>query len=273
MPSKRAPAPKLPPGLRVAEADAIATVTMSRPERLNALTFEMYAALRDLFLHYRQRRDLRAVILTGEGRGFCSGGDVEDIIGYLLKMNRTQLGAFTKMTCDVVANMRACPQPIVAAVNGLVAGAGAALAVASDIRVAVPEAKIAFLFTRAGLSAADMGVCYRLPRIVGLGRATEMLLTGDFVDAEAAQRLGLYNLIVTPDHLMDEARRFARKLADGPTEGIPWSKWTLDREFSMTLDEALRFDAKLQADLMKHPDFNEAHVAFSERRPPRYRSS
>jgi enoyl-CoA hydratase/carnithine racemase len=186
-------------------------------------------------------------------------------------MDRQQLGRFTKMTCDVVANMRTCPQPIVAAINGTVAGAGAALAVACDVRVAVPSAKIAFLFTRAGLSAADMGSCYRLPRIVGLGRATELLLTGEFIEAEVAERWGLYNQIVASEHLMDFARHSARKMADGPTEGIPWSKWTLDGQFSASLDEALRHDAKLQADLAQHPDFKEAYDAFRERRPPQFR--
>ncbi|HEV8361439.1 MAG TPA: enoyl-CoA hydratase-related protein, partial [Candidatus Thermoplasmatota archaeon] len=185
--------PPLPEGLKYSEEAGIATLTLSRPERLNALTFAIYEGLRDRFAALAHRDDLHAVILTGEGRGFCTGGDVEDIIGRLVKMDPRQLRDFTTLTCDVVGNMRAAPQPIIAALNGTVAGAGSALTVASDFRIATPEAKIAFLFVKAGLSGADMGACHLLPRIVGFGRATELLMLGDFLPAEEAQRIGLYN--------------------------------------------------------------------------------
>lgn len=260
----------MPPGLRYQEKGAVAILTLSRPERLNALTFGIYEGLRDVFAALRTRRDLRAVILTGEGRGFCSGGDVEDIIGRLLGKSRAELGRFTKLTCDVVANMRSCPQPIVAALNGVVAGAGAALALASDVRLAAPEAKISFLFVKAGLSGADMGAALLLPRLVGLGRAAELLMLGDALPAEEAQRIGLYNRLVPRESLMAEAEAFASRLAEGPVEGIPLTKWSLDRELSMALPEALRYEAKVQADLMRHPDFREAHDAFREKRRPEF---
>ncbi len=262
--------PPTPPGLRYERAGKVATVTLSRPERLNALTFDMYAGLRDLFAWLKTQAEPRVVVLTGEGRGFCSGGDVEDIIGNLLTMNRQQLGAFTKMTCDTVANMRECPQPIVGALNGIVAGAGAALALACDIRIGVPDAQIGFLFVKAGLSSADMGASHLLPRIVGLGRASELLLTGDFIYAATAERWGLYNRVVAPDRLMGEAMDLAAKIADGPARGIPASKRAIDKELAMPLAAALRYDARLQADLALHSDFREAHDAFKERRAPRF---
>lgn len=268
--SSHARMPPLPEGLRCEEHDGIATYTLSRPDRLNALTFAIYEGLRDHFAALQRRDDIHAVILTGEGRGFCTGGDVEDIIGRLLKMSEAELLAFTRLTCDVVANMRACPQPIVAALNGTVAGAGSALTVASDVRIAVPEAKIAFLFVKAGLSAADMGACHLLPRIVGLGRATEMLMLGDFTTAEEAHRIGLYNRVVPKDRLMDEARAVAKALAERPVTGIAVSKATLNAQLGMTLDEALAWDARVQARCMLHPDFVEAYKAFTEKRPARF---
>lgn len=261
---------KLPEGLRVEEDGKIATITLSRPDRLNALTFDIYAALRDLFAELRERVDLHAMILTGEGRGFCSGGDVEDIIGNLLDMDEKQLMEFTTMTCDVIQNMRACPQPIVAALNGTVAGAGSALALASDFRLAAPEAKVAFLFVKAGLSAADMGACLLLPRIVGLGRATELLMLGDVISAEEAHRIGLYNRIVPREQLMAEARRLAERLAAGPALGLAVTKETLDAQLSMALPDALAWDARVQALCMTSPDFREAYLAFTEKRAPRY---
>lgn len=257
-------------GLRYHEADRIATITLARPERLNALTFEIYAALRDTFASLARRHDIHGVILTGEGRGFCSGGDVEDIIGKLLAMDEKELLEFTTMTCDVIANMRACPQPIVAALNGTVAGAGSALALASDFRLAAPEAKIAFLFVKAGLSAADMGACHLLPRIVGLGRATELLMLGDFVSAEEAQRIGLYNRIVPRETLLQEARTLATRLANGPAMGLMVSKRTLDAQTSMSLADALAWDARVQAECMTSPDFREAYEAFRDKRPAKY---
>lgn len=271
MPSKsHAKEAPLPEGLRYAEEGGIATFTLSRPDRLNALTFDIYAALRDRFAAMKERDDISAIILTGEGRGFCTGGDVEDIIGRLLKMDHKQLHDFTKMTCDVVANMRAAPQPVVAALNGTVAGAGSALAIASDVRIAVPEAKIAFLFVKAGLSGADMGACLILPRLVGFGRATEMLMLGDFTSAEEAHRIGLYNRLVPKERLMEEARAVAKALSDRPITGVSVTKDVLNQQLSMGLDEALAMDARVQADLMLQPDFKEAYEAFRDKRPARF---
>jgi enoyl-CoA hydratase/carnithine racemase len=262
--------PPLPEGLRYAEDGGVATLTLARPERLNALTFAIYEGLRDRFAWLAQRQDLHAVILTGEGRGFCTGGDVEAIIGRLLEMDEGQLRGFTKLTCDVVANLRACPQPVIAALNGTVAGAGAALTVASDLRVAVPEAKIAFLFVKAGLSGADMGACWLLPRIVGLGRATELLMLGDFVTAEQALAMGLYSRVVPRERLMEEARALARQLSERPLTGLAVTKGALHQQHAMSLDEALAWDASVQAELMQHPDFQEAYEAFVAKRPARY---
>ncbi|HLF06845.1 MAG TPA: enoyl-CoA hydratase family protein [Thermoplasmata archaeon] len=260
----------LPDGLVYEEEPRVGVITLSRPQKLNALTFEMYRALRDIFAALRERRHLRAVLLTGEGRGFCSGGDVDDIIGELLKRDPEGLRNFTRLTCDVVANMRACPQPIVAALNGTVAGAGAALALASDLRIASPEAKISFLFVRAGLSGADMAAGWLLPRLVGLGRATELLMLGDTISAEEAQRIGLYNHVVPANKLQEVARALANRLADGPSKGIAVTKETLDRQLSMSLAEALEWDARVQAECMQHPDFREAYDAFVGKRKPKF---
>lgn len=262
--------PPLPEGLKHSEQGGVATLTLSRPERLNALTFAIYEGLRDRFAWLAHRDDLHAIILTGEGRGFCTGGDVEDIIGRLVKMDARQLRDFTKLTCDVVQNMRAAPQPIVAALNGTVAGAGAALTVASDLRVATPEAKIAFLFVKAGLSGADMGACHLLPRLVGLGRATEWLMLGDFVSPEEALRAGLYNRVVPKERLMEEARALAKALGERPVTGISVTKETLNAQMDMSIEESLAWDAKVQAELMLHPDFLEAYKAFTGKRPASY---
>jgi enoyl-CoA hydratase/carnithine racemase len=230
----------------------------------------MYRGLRDIFGALRERKDVRAVVLTGDGRGFCSGGDVEDIISKLLDRDAEGLRDFTELTCEVVASMRACPQPIVAALNGTVAGAGAALALASDIRIGVPEAKIAFLFVKAGLGGADMGAAHLLPRIVGQGRAAELLMLGDLISAEEAHRTGLYNHLVPADKLHEVATSMAKRLADGPQAGIAATKATLDAQASMSLGEALAWDARVQAECMRHPDFREAYEAFRERRKPRF---
>lgn len=261
---------RLPKGLVYHEEGNVAFLTLARPDRLNALTFDIYEALRDVFAGLAKNSSVRAVVLTGQGRGFSSGGDVEDIIGKLFAMDARGLHRFTKLTCDVVANMRACPQPIIAALNGVVAGAGAALAIASDVRLAVPEAKISFLFVKVGLSAADMGACLLLPRLVGLGRATEMLLLGDAVPAEVALKIGLYNRVVPAADLLTEARAWARRFAQGPRKGLAVSKATLDRELSMSLSGALALDAKVQAECMQHPDFREAYEAFKAKRPARF---
>jgi len=213
---------------------------------------------------------VRAVVLTGAGRGFCSGGDVEDIIGALFGRDSAGLLEFTRMTCDVVANMRRCRRPIVAALNGTVAGAGAVLATASDFRIASETAKIAFLFVKVGLSGADMGVSWMLPRIVGMGRAAELLMTGDFISAQRAYEIGLYHRVVPDGQALAEATAFAARLAQGPADGLAVSKQALDLEASMTLDQALDHEARVQAELMLHPDYREAYEAFRAKRPPRF---
>lgn len=258
----------LPEGLAYEAKGSVATVRLARPERLNALTFDVYEALRDVFYGFAKDEQVRSVVLTGTGRGFCSGGDVEDIIGPLLEMDQEALEAFTMLTCDVVRYMRQCPQPIVAALNGTVAGAGAALAIASDLRVAAPTATISFLFTKTGLSGADMGACHLLPRLVGLSHASELLLLGDPLEAERAHAIGLYNRLVHEDELAAKAHEVAQGLAKGPRKGMAVTKETLDEQSGMNLDEALTWDAHVQAECMLHPDFHEAYEAFTEKRAP-----
>lgn len=251
-------------------ATGVATLTLDRPERLNALTFEVYAELRDAFVALDRDEAVRAIVITGAGRGFCSGGDVEDIIGALFGRDRAGLLEFTRMTCDLVRNMRHCGKPVIAALNGTVAGAGAVIASACDFRVAAPSAKIAFLFVRVGLSGADMGISWLLPRIVGLGRATELLMTGDFIDAARAHEIGLYHRIVPQEQVLSEAQSLAARLARGPRASLAATKQALDREFTMTLDQALEHEAEVQAGLMEHPDYREAYEAFRAKREPRF---
>lgn len=251
-------------------ATGIVTITLNRPDRLNALTFEVYDELRHLFRQFNTEPDVRAIVLTGSGRAFCSGGDVHDIIGALVDRDYRGLLEFTRMTCDLVLSIRQCRRPVVAALNGTVAGAGAVMATACDIRIASPAAKIAFLFTKVGLSGADMGAAWLLPRIVGLGRATEMLMTGDFVSPEEAHRIGLYNRVVTAETLMAEATAFAELLARGPSFAHEITKDALNREAHMDLAAALEAEAQIQAALMRHPDFREAFEAFRDKRPPRF---
>jgi enoyl-CoA hydratase/carnithine racemase len=248
----------------------VATITLDRPDRLNALTFDVYAELRDTFAALDTEAGVRAVVITGAGRAFCSGGDVEDIIGALFTRDRHGLRAFTRMTCDVVLNIRRCRRPVIAALNGTVAGAGAVIAAACDVRIAAESAKIAFLFTRVGLSGADMGVAWLLPRIVGLGRATELLLTGEFIDAAAAERIGLYNRVVPQDRVLAEATALAERLARGPSAALAVTKTALDHEATLSLEAALEYEADAQAALMEHPDFREAYEAFRARRDPRF---
>ncbi|HET9952452.1 MAG TPA: enoyl-CoA hydratase family protein [Candidatus Eisenbacteria bacterium] len=248
----------------------VATITLNRPERLNALTFEVYGELRDVFLALDTEPGVKAVILTGTGKGFCTGGDVEDIIGALFARDAAGLRDFTRMTCEVIGNIRRCRRPVIAALNGTVAGAGAVLATACDFRIAAPSAKIAYLFVRVGLSGADMGVAWLLPRIVGLGRATELLMTGDFIDAQRALEIGLYNRVVAAEQLMPEANALAAKLARGPSPALAVTKEALDREFTMSLEESLRYEADAQAELMLHPNFREAYEAFREKREARF---
>ena len=255
------------------ESGGIAAITLDRPERLNALTFEVYRELTDTFRALRARREVRVVTITGKGKGFCSGGDVNDIIGELFSRDMEGLLDFTRMTCDLVAAMRGLDRPIVAALNGTVAGAGAVIALASDFRIAAPSARIAFLFVKVGLSGADMGMCHLLPRVVGLGRATEMLMLGDFVSAEDAERYGLYNRVVAADALAGETRALAERLAAGPSFAIGMTKTMLDREMSVGLAEALEMEAQAQAICMQHPDYREAYEAFVEKRTPRFGGS
>ena len=252
-------------------ATGVATLTLDRPERLNALTFEVYAELRDTFAALDTEPGVRCVLLTGSGRGFCSGGDVEDIIGKLFGRSAEQLLEFTKMTCDVVANMRRCRRPIVAAVNGTAAGAGAVLAAASDIRFAADSARIAFLFVKVGLSGADMGISWLLPRLVGQGNASELLFTGDFISAQRAHEMGLYQRVLPAERLLPEARAFAEQLARGPADALAVSKRALALESHMTLEEALDHEARVQAELMTHPDYREAYEAFRAKRSPTFR--
>jgi enoyl-CoA hydratase/carnithine racemase len=253
--------------LYAVDADSgVATITLDRPERLNALTFEVYDELRNAFYGLHDEEQVRAVVLTGSGRAFCSGGDVEDIIGRLFERDMRGLLEFTRMTCDLVLSIRRCRKPVIAALNGTVAGAGAVIATACDLRVAAESAKIAYLFTRVGLSGADMGAAWMLPRIVGLAKASELLMTGDFISAEEAHRIGLYNRVVSDGTSVEEATALAEKLARGPSFALEITKDSLNREASMDLTGALAAEAQIQAALMLHPDFREAYDAFVEKR-------
>ena len=249
----------------------VALITLNRPERLNALTFEVYEELAAGFRTLDSEPGVRAIVITGAGRAFCSGGDVENIIGRLFERDAQGLLEFTRSTCALIAAMRSCRRPIVAAVNGTAAGAGAVIVAAADVRIACETAKIAYLFTRVGLSGADMGAAWLLPRLIGFGRATELLMTGDFIDAAEAQKIGLYNRIVPAEKLLEEALAFAKKLAKGPQFGIEMTKALLNREASMDLSSALELEAESQATCMEHPDFREAYQAFREKRAPSFR--
>lgn len=248
----------------------VATLTLDRPERLNALTFEVYEELRKTFYALSDEADVRAVVITGKGRGFCSGGDVEDIIGRLFERDFRGLLEFTRMTCDLVLSIRRCRKPVIAALNGTVAGAGAVIATACDMRLGAEAAKIAYLFTRVGLSGADMGAAWMLPRIVGLAKASELLMTGDFISAHEAERIGLYNRVVSDGDVLDAAKELAEKLARGPSFALEITKDSLNREASMDLAGALEAEAQIQAALMMHPDFRESYEAFVEKREPRF---
>jgi enoyl-CoA hydratase/carnithine racemase len=252
-------------------ADGVATVTLERPERLNALTFEVYADLRDLLRELPHRDDVRVLVVTGRGRGFCSGGDVHEIIGRLLELDAKGLLEFTRMTGAVVQGMRECPLPIVAAVNGIAAGAGAVIALAADLRIVARSASFAFLFTKVGLAGADMGAAYLLPRLVGFGRATQLLLLGDTIDAETADRYGLVTHLVYDDRLADETAALARRLADGPALAYANTKVLLSRELDLDLGGALELEAQTQALLMTTEDHREFYAAFREKREPRWK--
>jgi enoyl-CoA hydratase/carnithine racemase len=250
---------------------AVATVTFDRPDKLNALTFDTYADLRDLLAELPHRGDTRVLVLRGEGRSFCSGGDVDEIIGATLSMRPDELLAFTRMTGDVVGAMRRCPVPIIAAIHGTAAGAGSVVALAADFRIVARSAKFAFLFTKVGLAGADMGAAYLLPRLVGLGRATSMLMLGDTVPAEEADRYGLVSELVADDALDAAAAALAKRLADGPWQAYAQTKSLLTRELDMGLTGALELEAMTQALLMNGADYREFHAAFTGKRAPQWR--
>ncbi len=248
--------------------DGVAWITLNRPARLNALTFEVYRELTDAFAALQDEREVRAVVLTGAGRAFCSGGDVRDIIADLQSLDIQGHLEFTRLTCALIRNMRVLRKPVIASLNGTVAGAGAAMALACDLRIATEEARIAFLFVRVGLSGADMGAAYLLPRFVGLAKATELLCTGDFLDARAAERIGLYNRVVSSAELEAETRAFAARLARGPLFALAMTKEMLNREMHVDLDTALEWEAQAQSLCLQHPHFREAYSAFNEKREP-----
>lgn len=259
-----------PTTFRYDERGSIATITLDRPDRLNALTFEVYAELRDTFAALAHRRAVRVVILTGAGRGFCSGGDIELIIAELLQRDMRGLVEFTRMTGALVHNIRALPQPVVAAINGVAAGAGAVLALACDFRIASDKASLAFLFTKVGLAGADMGAAYLLPRVVGLARATEILMLGDPIPADEAMCLGLLTRLVPHDRLMDEARALAERLAAGPGFALGMTKALLNRELALDLPSALEAEAQGQAICMQTRDFREGYEALKAKRVPKF---
>ena len=249
--------------------DGVATVTLNRPERKNPLTFDSYAELRDTFGELDFTPEVKCVVITGAGGNFSSGGDVHDIIGPLTKMDKAGLLQFTTMTGDLVRAMRACPQPIVAAVEGTCAGAGAILAMASDLRLSAPDSKTAFLFTRVGLSGADMGACAILPRIIGHGRAAELLFTGRNMSAEEGHAWGFYNRVV--EDVLAEAKALARELADGPTFAHAVTKRQLDAEWAVSIETALDMEAEAQAQCMQTNDFKRAFQAFAGKHQPVFR--
>ncbi|WP_338673536.1 enoyl-CoA hydratase family protein [Streptomyces sp. SCSIO 30461] len=257
--------------LRLTRQDGVATVTLDRPEKLNALTFGAYADLRDLLAELSRERSVRALVLGGEGRGFCSGGDVDDIIGATLAMDTAQLLDFNRMTGQVVRALRECPFPVIAALHGVAAGAGAVLALAADFRVADPTARFSFLFTKVGLSGGDMGAAYLLPRVVGLGHATRLLMLGEPVRAVEAERIGLISDLTAEGEADKAAAALARRLADGPTLAYAQTKALLTSELDMPLAAAIELDAATQALLMNGEDYAEFHAAFTEKRAPNWR--
>jgi enoyl-CoA hydratase/carnithine racemase len=253
---------------------AVATITLDRPERKNPLTFESYAELADTFHRLRYTSEVKAVVVTGAGGNFCSGGDVHEIIGPLVAMKNAgrmdELLAFTRLTGELVKSMRACPQPIVAAVDGVCVGAGAIMAMASDLRLGTARAKVAFLFVRVGLSGADMGACVILPRIIGQGRASELLFTGRVMPGEEAERWGFFNRLIEGDALLGEAQALARTLAEGPTFAHAMTKQMLHQEWAMGVDEAIEHEAQAQAVCMQTRDFERAYRAFVDKGTPAF---
>jgi enoyl-CoA hydratase/carnithine racemase len=250
--------------------DQVATVTLNRPERKNPLTFESYAELRDTFHRLQYAEDVRVVVVTGEGGNFCSGGDVHEIIGPLTKMDMTGLLAFTRMTGNLVKEMRTCPQPIIAAVDGVCAGAGAIVSMASDLRYATPQTKTAFLFVRVGLAGCDMGACAILPRIIGQGRASELLYTGRTMSAEEGLAWGYYNGVVPGDQVLAKAQEMALSLATGPAFAHSMTKKCLHQEWNQTIEQALETEAEAQAICMQTQDFTRAYNAFVAKQKPKF---
>ena len=246
----------------------VATITLNRPERKNPLTFESYQELRNLFAAFNYATDVKAVVLTGEGGNFCSGGDVHEIIGPLTKMSMAEMLEFTRMTGDLVKQMRLCPQPIIAAIDGICAGAGAMMALAADMRLGTPQAKTAFLFTRVGLAGADMGACALLPRMIGQGRASELLFTGRAMTAQEGLQWGFFNALHESNNLALEAQKLALELASGPTFAHGMTKTMLHQEWAMTLDQAIEAEAQAQAICMQTQDFTRAYQAFSAKQKP-----
>ncbi len=249
-------------------ADGVATLTLNRPERKNPLTFASYAELRDLFRALNSATDVKVIVLTGAGGNFCSGGDVHEIIGPLTKMSMPELLEFTRMTGDLVKAMRLCPQPIVAAIDGICAGAGAMMALAADMRLGTPQAKTAFLFTRVGLAGADMGACALLPRLIGQGRASELLFTGRAMTAAEGLQWGFFNALHEPAEVLGKAQALAADLAAGPTFAHGMTKTMLHQEWAMTLDQAIEAEAQAQAICMQTQDFTRAYEAFSNKQKP-----
>ena len=251
-------------------ADGVATLTLNRPERKNPLTFDSYAELRDLFGRLKYAHDVHAVVLAGAGDNFCSGGDVHEIIGPLVRLKAPELLMFTRMTGDLVKAMRACPQPIVAAVDGVCAGAGAIMAMASDLRVGTARSKTAFLFNRVGLAGCDMGACAILPRIIGQGRASELLYTGRSMSGEEGERWGFFNRLCASEALLTDAQALARDLATGPTFANGITKTMLHQEWAMTIEQAIEAEAQAQAICMLTEDFARAYRAFVAKSKPRF---
>jgi len=248
--------------------DAVATITLNRPDKKNPLTFQSYAELRDTFRDLAYADDVQAVVITGAGGNFCSGGDVFEIIEPLTKMNMKDLLAFTRMTGDVVRTMRNCPQPIIAAIDGICAGAGGAMAMAADLRYGTPKTKTAFLFTRVGLAGCDMGACAMLPRLIGQGRASELLFSGRSMSAEEGERWGFFNRICAADAVLDEALKTAAKLVEGPNFAHMMTKTMLNREWDMSIDSAIEAEAQAQAICMQTADFARAFKAFAAKENP-----
>ncbi len=263
-----APAPASPKHFALSVANGVATVTLNRADRKNPLTFDSYAELRDWFTGLQRATDVKAVVLTGAGGNFCSGGDVHEIIGPLTTMSMPELLAFTRMTGALVSAMRACPQPIVAAIDGVCAGAGAMMALASDLRLGTPRTSTAFLFTRVGLAGADMGACALLPRVIGQGRASELLFTGRSMKAEEGLAWGFFNALHEPDALPEAAAKLAQSLAEGPTFAHGMTKTMLHQEWAMTLDQAIEAEAQAQAICMQTQDFRRAYEAFAAKQRP-----